>query len=80
MAKKFTQKETEALIAGIREAYETKLRQLTYRLEGLEGGERAALEREIHLLEGMLREVREVGQLVRHYYEPAYCRDSRYTL
>ena len=39
MAKKFTQKETEQLIAGIREAYETKLRQLQYRLEGLEGGE-----------------------------------------
>ena len=50
------------------------------RLEGLEGGERAALEREIHLLEGMLREVREVGQLVRHYYEPAYFRDRRYVL
>ena len=48
------------------------------RLNRLEGGERTALEREIHLLEGMLREVREVGQLVRHYYEPAYCRDSRY--
>ena len=46
----------------------------------LEGGERAALEREIHLLEGMLREVREVGQLVRHYYEPAYFRDRRYVL
>ncbi len=35
MAKKFTQKETEQLIAGIREAYETKIRQLEYRLEGL---------------------------------------------
>ena len=50
------------------------------RLNSLEGGERAALEREIHLLEGMLREVREVGQLVRHYYEPAYFRDRRYVL
>ncbi len=35
MAKKFTQKETEKLIAGIREAYEIKIRQLNYRLEGL---------------------------------------------
>ncbi len=35
MAKKFTQKETEQLIAGIREAYETKIRRLEYRLEGL---------------------------------------------
>ena len=41
MAKKFTQKETEQLIAGIREAYETKLRQLQYRLEGLEGENRS---------------------------------------
>ena len=41
MAKKFTQKETEQLIAGIREAYETKLRQLNYRLEGLEGENRS---------------------------------------
>ena len=35
MAKKFTQKETEQLIAGIREAYEIKIRQLNYRLDGL---------------------------------------------
>lgn len=35
MAKKFTQRETEQLIAGIREAYETKIRQLQYRLDGL---------------------------------------------
>ena len=35
MAKKFTQKETEALIAGIREAYDIKIRQLNYRLDGL---------------------------------------------
>ena len=48
------------------------------RLNRLEGGARAALEREIHLLEGMLREVREVGQLVRRYYEPAFFRDRRY--
>ena len=41
MAKKFTQKETEQLLAGIREAYETKLRQLNYRIEGLEGENRS---------------------------------------
>ncbi len=35
MAKKFTQRETEQLIAGIREAYESKMRQLQYRLDGL---------------------------------------------
>ncbi|HIZ10250.1 MAG TPA: hypothetical protein H9726_07160 [Candidatus Borkfalkia avicola] len=35
MAKKFTQQETEKLIAGIREAYEIKIRQLNYRLDGL---------------------------------------------
>lgn len=41
MAKKFTQKETEQLIAGIREAYEIKIRQLNYRLEGLTGENRS---------------------------------------
>lgn len=35
MAKKFTQREMEQLIGGIREAYETKIRQLQYRLDGL---------------------------------------------
>lgn len=35
MAKKFTQQEMEKLIAGIREAYEIKIRQLNYRLDGL---------------------------------------------
>ena len=35
MAKKFTQKQTEQLIAGIREAYEIKIRQLNYTIEGL---------------------------------------------
>ncbi len=35
MAKKSTQQEAEKLIAGIREAYEIKIRQLNYRLEGL---------------------------------------------
>ncbi len=35
MAKKLTQKETEKLIGGIREAYEAKIRQLNYRIENL---------------------------------------------
>ena len=35
MAKKFTQQEMEKLIAGIREAYEIKMRQLNYRIDGL---------------------------------------------
>ena len=35
MAKKITQQEAEKLIAGIREAYEVKIRQLNYRLDGL---------------------------------------------
>lgn len=35
MAKKFTQQEMEKLIAGIREAYDIKIRQLNYRLDGL---------------------------------------------
>ena len=35
MAKKFTQQEVEKLIAGLREAYDIKIRRLNYRLEGL---------------------------------------------
>ena len=35
MAKKLSQKETEKLIGGIREAYEAKIRQLNYRLNSL---------------------------------------------
>ena len=35
MAKKLSQKETEKLIGGIREAYEAKIRQLNYRLDSL---------------------------------------------
>ena len=35
MAKKITQQEAEKLIAGIREAYEIKIRQLNYRRDGL---------------------------------------------
>lgn len=35
MVKKITQQEAEKLIAGIREAYEIKIRQLNYRLDGL---------------------------------------------
>ena len=50
------------------------------RLAGLEGAGRQSVEHDIALMEGMLREVREVGDLVRHYYEGAYCRDGRYTL
>ena len=50
------------------------------RMASLEGPERKGVERDIALMEGMLREVREVGDLVRHYYEGAYCRDGRYTL
>ena len=41
MAKKFTQQEVEKLIAGLREAYDIKIRQLNYRLEGLVGENRS---------------------------------------
>lgn len=40
MAKKFTQQEMEKLIAGIREAYEAKIRRLNSRLDGLIGENR----------------------------------------
>lgn len=40
MRRKFKQAEVEKLIAGIREAYETKIRRLEYRNEGLESENR----------------------------------------
>lgn len=50
------------------------------RMEALEGVERQAAGRDVALLEHMLREVREVGDLARHYYEPAYWRNGSYTV
>lgn len=47
-------------------------------LNTLPGGRRRAAERDLALLRQMLRETREVGDLVRHYYDPAYWRDERY--
>lgn len=47
-------------------------------LDALPGGQRRAAERDLALLRQMLRETREVGYLVRHYYDPAYWRDERY--
>ncbi|OUN01855.1 hypothetical protein B5G43_16810 [Flavonifractor sp. An92] len=47
-------------------------------LDALPGGQRRAAERDLALLRQMLRETREVGDLVRHYYDPAYWRDERY--
>ena len=51
---------------------------LRVRMETMAGGERMRAERELKLLEGMLRQVREVGSLVQHYYEPGYWRDRKY--
>jgi len=42
-------------------------------------GERAVLEGDIRLLRQMLLQTREVGSLARHYYEPGYWRDRKYT-
>ena len=50
------------------------------RLASLEGPERKGAERDIALMEGMLREVREVGDLARHYYDRSCCRSQHYTL
>lgn len=41
--------------------------------------EQAALEGDIRLLRQMLIQTREVGALARHYYEPGYWRDRKYT-
>ena len=48
------------------------------RIAQLDEPRRRAAERDLALLRQMLRETREVGDLVRHYYEPAYWRDERY--
>ena len=51
---------------------------LRVRMETMAGPERLRAARELRLLEGMLRQVREVGSLVQHYYEPGYWRDRKY--
>ena len=51
---------------------------LRVRMETMAGPERLRAARELKLLEGMLRQVREVGSLVQHYYEPGYWRDRKY--
>ena len=51
---------------------------LRVRMETMAGPERLRAARELELLEGMLRQVREVGSLVQHYYEPGYWRDRKY--
>ena len=51
---------------------------LQVRMETMAGPERLRAARELRLLEGMLRQVREVGSLVQHYYEPGYWRDRKY--
>lgn len=48
------------------------------KLAGLDESHRRIAERDLALLRQMLRETREVGDLVRHYYDPAYWRDERY--
>lgn len=48
------------------------------KLAGLDEPHRRIAERDLALLRQMLRETREVGDLVRHYYDPAYWRDERY--
>lgn len=48
------------------------------RIAQLDEPRRRAAERDLALLRQMLRETREVGDLVRHYYDPDYWRDERY--
>lgn len=57
------------------------LRAARARLEDMEDeGKRRAAERDIAILEQMLRDTREVAGLAAHYYEPGYWRDKRYSL
>ena len=45
-----------------------------------EGADRRALEGRARLLEGMLREMRELAVLTAHYYDRSYHKHERYTL
>lgn len=72
-------------LAELAERYVEEAARLKLEIHAREGrmGEldelhRRIAERDLALLRQMLRETREVGDLVRHYYEPAYWRDERY--
>ncbi|HIY21244.1 MAG TPA: hypothetical protein H9841_05000 [Candidatus Flavonifractor merdigallinarum] len=52
---------------------------LEARMEELDEPRRRALERDIALLRQMLRETREVGEVVGHYYDRSYWRGGKYT-
>ena len=57
------------------------IERLEARLATLERAEeRLALEHDLRLLRQMQRETREVGEVVRHYYERGYYRNRKYTL
>ena len=40
--------------------------------------EQKAMEHDLRLLRQMLRETREIGNTLRHYYEPSYWRNRKY--
>lgn len=73
---------TLAELAGLYADAAVRLRVGIQALEGqlaqLDEPQRRIAERDIALLRQMLRETREVGDLARHYYDPAYWRDERY--
>ena len=54
------------------------IQRLEERMEDMGAKEHLAAEHDLRLLRQMLRETREVGELVRHYYEPGYWRDRKY--
>lgn len=47
-------------------------------LEELEPRQRKAAEHDLRLLRQMVRELREIGSITGHYYDPVYWRSRKY--
>ena len=55
------------------------IRALEEKKNGMAPRQRNAAEHDLRLLRQMLRETREVGEVVRHYYDRTYWHNRRYT-
>ena len=57
-----------------------QIRTMEAGLETLDCRQRRTAEHDLRLLRQMVREMREIGGVTGHYYEPAYWRNRKYTL
>lgn len=74
-------------LAELSEEYRTSAVRLRVGMERIrleimqaDAAEQTALQDDLRQVKRMLQEVREVGDLARHYYEPGYWRDRKYTV